>query len=646
MIPVYEPWVTPEDAQAVASATLSGWLAAGPAVSSLEERFAATCGAREGVAVSNGTVALELALRALRIGPGDEVVCPSLTIISCALAIERVGATPVLVDVDPASWTLTRAHVEEALGPRTRAVLGVHLFGHPFEPAIRQLASERGIALVEDAAEAHGSELFDGTRWTPCGSLGDVSTFSFYANKAITCGEGGMCLTRDPELAARLRSLRNLCFVPERRFLHHELGLNARLGNLPAALALSQLARLEIIVAHKRRVYAAYRERLAELGEVTLQAVELWARPVPWMASLVLDEGAAPADSIIAKLGERGIEARPFFLGLHEQPALAHHPRRSLPATERLARRGLYLPSSPRLDEHTIDLVCDALRGALRGSPKAGASGAGASGIGPAPSSPARTGLEPGAAPFQDEYAGLYDLFYADKAYDVEARALLALARSLGVEPRSLLDLGCGSGRHLAALDESGLELAGCDPSAAMLALARGRLPRAELVQARASTARLARRFDLVTMLFAVLSYVVDDDELAATLRNVRAHLAPGGLFLAEVWYGPAVLREPPEDREATVTVGSARYRRRATTRHDPLRQQARVTYEIEKSAASGAERVTSETHALRYFFPRELASLVRDAGLELVTLGSYPEGAPLPAEPRSYSALLVARAA
>lgn len=644
-IPVYEPWVTDADARAVAGAVAAGRLAMGPELGSLEARFARACGALEGVAVSNGTVALELALRALGVGPGDEVICPSLTIVSCAIAIERVGATPVLVDVDPSSWIVTRAHVEEALSPRTRAVLGVHLFGHPFDPAIRALASERGIALVEDAAEAHGSEVLLGG-WRPCGSLGDVATFSFYANKAITCGEGGMCLTSRPELAARLRSLRNLCFVPERRFLHHELGLNARLGNVSAALALSQLDRLPAVLAHKHRVYAAYRERLAELAEVRLQVVAPWARPVPWMAALALGDGAADAETIMAELARRGIETRPFFLGLHDQPALAHHPRRPLPVTERLARRGLYLPSSPRLDEASIDRVCEALRAALgrpRSAPAARPErGSALEGAARGPRAPLEDGAE---APFRETYAGLYDLFYADKPYDDEVAALLALAERHGRAPRSVLDLGCGTGRHLAAFAARGLEVAGCDPAPAMLARARARAPRAELASARADEVRLDRRFDLVTMLFAVLSYVIDDDEIVRTLRNVREHLAPSGLFLADVWYGPAVLQQPPEAREAIAIAGPEHARRRASARLDPVRQLAYVDYELEHISSDAPARLGTEAHVLRYFFPRELAALLRAAGLELVALGTSPEGAPLPAMPRSYSALVVARA-
>jgi perosamine synthetase len=632
-IPVYEPWTTEGDARAVADAVLRGDLALGPEVEELEARFAARCGATEAIAVANGTVALELALRALGVGPGDEVVCTSLTIISCAIAIERVGARPVFVDVDPSLWVSLRAHVEPAITARTRAILAVHLFGHPFDPELRDLADAHGLALVEDAAQAHGSELARDGAWQPAGSLGDVATFSLYANKAITSGEGGLCVTRSPALAARLRALRNLCFTPERRFLHRELGTNARLSNVAASLALSQLSRLELAIERKRSVHAAYAERLAELPEVRLQAVAPWARPVPWMAALALEPGAPSAAEVLASLARDGVEGRPFFVGLHQQPALAHHDRTSLPETERLAERGLYLPSSPLLDEARIDRACDALRRAL--------------GRAPAPATRGdRSARGDEEAPFGEPYARLYDALYAAKPYAAEVDALLGVAARAGVTAESVLDLGCGSGRHLAAFAARGLETAGSDPSRAMLARARARVPEASLQHARAESTRFGRTFDLVTLLFAVPSYVTDDAELVRTLRTARAHLAPGGLLLAEVWYGPAVLAEPPEDRATTVEIDGVAYVRRASARHDELGQRVEIDYAITRRDGPPEEPTSRERHVLRYFFPRELDRLLRAAGLSILRLGAFPDGARLAPRPSSYSALVVARAA
>jgi perosamine synthetase len=307
--------------------------------------------------VSNGTTALELAVRALGIGPGDEVVCPTFTIVSCVRAIVLAGATPVLVDAGPRTFNLDVEQLEAAISPRTRAIMAVHTYGHPFDPRVVEIARRRAIPLIEDAAEAHGGELLIDSTWRPCGGIGDLSIFSFYANKPVTTGEGGMVLARDAQVAERVRSHRNLCFGPrDDRFRHRELGGNFRLGNVAAAIGLSQLGRLDRIVERKREVAALYRARLPQLQ---FQLHESWARPIDWMVSVVFDR---PAREIAEKLDRSGIETRPFFLGMHEQPVFARlfsgvrHP-----VAERLSRHGLYLPSALSVDAAIVERVARVL---------------------------------------------------------------------------------------------------------------------------------------------------------------------------------------------------------------------------------------------------------------------------------------------
>jgi perosamine synthetase len=355
----------------VAQAVRSGWVSsAGPFLREFEETWAAYCGRREGVAVANGTVALETAVAALEIDPGDEVIMPTFTIVSCALAVLYAGAVPVLVDSDPTTWTMDTEAVEERVGPRTRAIMPVHIYGHPaqMEPLLA-IAERSGVALVEDAAEAHGAECLVRGVWRRCGSFGELSCFSFYANKLVTTGEGGMVVTDDPGLAERVRSLRNLCFEPERRFYHRSLGHNFRLTNLQAALGVAQLERMDEIVARKRAMAAAYAERLGELDVLALPPEEPWARSVYWMYGVVLTKEAGfDAEELARRLRERGVETRPFFLGMHEQPALLDRglfAGERYPVAERLARRGLYLPSGLALTEEQIDRVCSSLREVL-----------------------------------------------------------------------------------------------------------------------------------------------------------------------------------------------------------------------------------------------------------------------------------------
>ena len=265
--------------------------------------------------------------------------------------------------------------VEAAITPRTRAIMPVHIYGHPVDmDPLLELATQHDLLLIEDAAEAHGGQYLRGWRggtdtWQTCGSFGVVSCFSFYANKIITTGEGGMVLTDDPALAGRLRSLRNLYFEPEQRFHHVALGCNFRLTNLQAAVGLAQLETIAERLEHKRWMGKAYRERLGRVPGLSLQTIKPWARPVYWMFGIVVDEQVGKtAAEVSDRLASQGVMTRPFFRGMHEQPALH---RKGLfederyPVAERLARQGLYLPSGPTLTPAQLEQVCDAVASVL-----------------------------------------------------------------------------------------------------------------------------------------------------------------------------------------------------------------------------------------------------------------------------------------
>jgi perosamine synthetase len=375
MIPVSRPRLEERDVELVTRCLREGWVSSsGPWVASFEDRWAEYCSRRHGIAVASGTAALELAVAALELEPGDEVVMPSLTIVSCALAVVRNGGVPVLVDCDPATWCVDAAAAEAAIGPRTRAIMPVHHFGHPadLEPLLRA-AAKADLAVIEDAAQAHGAEYLvdeDGGEpiWRRCGSLGTIGVFSFYANKLVTTGEGGMLVCDDDAIAARARSLRDLAHDPQRRFRHDRMGYNHRLSSLQAALGLAQIERLGQAIRAHRDVAARYRERLATVPGLRLPVEATWARSVYWMFGVVLeDDGLPDASEVIAALGRRGIDARPFFLGLHAQPCLSGRVRVAGPmtVTERLSCRGLYLPSAPDLSDAEVDAVVDGLRAVL-----------------------------------------------------------------------------------------------------------------------------------------------------------------------------------------------------------------------------------------------------------------------------------------
>jgi perosamine synthetase len=367
MIPVSEPWLSESATKYVDECLRTNWISSeGHFILEFESKWAKYCGMNHGVAVSNGTTALQIATACIGLRPGDEVILPTFTIISCALAIIEVGAVPVLVDSNPRTWCMDVAQIEEKITPRTKAIMPVHMYGHPVDmDPILELARKHNLTIIEDAAEAHGAEYKDRT----VGGIGDLSCFSFYANKIITTGEGGMVLARSEAHAEKLRSLRNLCFRKDRRFYHTELGHNYRLTNLQAAIGLSQVERIDVHVAKKRWMGKAYTERLHDLPQISLPVEETWAKNVYWMYGVVLAEDVKfDAERFAQLLREKEVDTRPFFIGMHEQPVFQKRgmfKTEKHPVAEKIARRGLYLPSGLTLTESQMDKVCDAVRSVL-----------------------------------------------------------------------------------------------------------------------------------------------------------------------------------------------------------------------------------------------------------------------------------------
>jgi len=368
MIPVAEPHITAQDIELVNEALKSGWISsAGKFLDLFEERWASYCGMPHGIAVSNGSVALDLAVALLDLAPGDEVIMPTFTIISPAQSVVRAGGIPVLVDSNPRTWQMDVDQIEAKITSRTKAILVVHIYGHPADmDPILEIAHRHGLIVIEDAAEVHGAE-YKGSR---CGGLADISTFSFYANKLVTTGEGGMALVRTPQLAERARSLRNLCFQKKQRFLHDELGNNFRLTNLQAAMGVGQIERMEAIVARKRAIAAAYTDLLQDVSGIQLPAEEPWAKNVYWVYGMVLDDSCGLSAAMLAdRLRERGIETRPFFLGMHQQPVFQRmglFRDENYPVAERLARQGLYIPSGLTIADQQIVAVANAVKECLQ----------------------------------------------------------------------------------------------------------------------------------------------------------------------------------------------------------------------------------------------------------------------------------------
>lgn len=361
-IPVNEPLLDGNEKKYLCECIDTGWISSeGPFVKEFEAKMSATVNRKYGIAVSNGTAALEIAVQALGIGEGDEVIMPTFTIISCAMAVTKVGAIPVLVDCDMVTWNMKVEDIEAKITSNTKAIMVAHMYGLPVEmDKVLELAKKHNLKVIEDAAEMHG-QTYQGK---PCGSFGDISTFSFYPNKHVTTGEGGMIVTDDEELAERCRSYRNLCFQRDVRYVHEEIGYNYRFTNLQAAVGLAQLERLQEFVERKRKMGAYYTEQFKDLEGVILpQAQTSYADNIYWVYGMVLDKNVEVSNREVTKmLAAEGIGTRTFFWCMHEQPVYMKQGMfqgESYPNAEYLARKGLYIPSGLALTEEQMqEVVC------------------------------------------------------------------------------------------------------------------------------------------------------------------------------------------------------------------------------------------------------------------------------------------------
>ncbi|MCX6188605.1 MAG: DegT/DnrJ/EryC1/StrS family aminotransferase [Bacteroidetes bacterium] len=362
MIPVNTPLLNGNEKKYLNECIDTGWISSeGPFIKRFEEEMASYVGRKFGVAVSNGSAALDIAVRALGIKEGDEVIMPTFTIISPAQSVVYAGGKPVLVDADAQTWCMDVKQIEAKITPKTRAIIVVHIYGFPtdMDPVIA-LANKYKLQIIEDAAEMHG-QTYKGRR---CGSFGHISIFSFYPNKHITTGEGGMIMTDDETLAEKCKYYRNLCFKPERRFVHEELGWNYRMTNLQAALGVAQLEKIESHILRKREIGALYNLYLQNVSGIELMPVNTsFAENIYWVYTVVSKNKTAI--ELMKLLGEKGIGTRPFFYPMHLQPVfqkkgwfISEH----YPVAERIAEYGFYLPSGLGITDEEIKTVSQVLK--------------------------------------------------------------------------------------------------------------------------------------------------------------------------------------------------------------------------------------------------------------------------------------------
>lgn len=358
-LPISEPSLKGNELKYISECILTGWISsAGKFVHQFENMFSKYCGTKYGISSSSGTTALHLSLEAIGLGPGDEVIVPSLTFISTANAVVFTGATPVFADSEKTTWNINPAIIEQLITEKTKAIIPVHLYGHPADmDPILQISQKYGLFVIEDAAEAHGA-MYKNKR---VGSLGDIGIFSFYGNKTITTGEGGMVVTNNEEIADKIRILRDHGMDPKRKYIHSVLGYNYRMTNMQAAIGVAQMERIDQIIDQKRFNAKLYREKLSGIPGIILPPDESWAHNIYWLFSIIIEQEkyGMSATELKAKLREMQIETRPLFPPVHQQPI--YMSRDCLPVCQYLACNGLSLPSSVNLKEKDIIRVVNAI---------------------------------------------------------------------------------------------------------------------------------------------------------------------------------------------------------------------------------------------------------------------------------------------
>ncbi|GBR75500.1 putative pyridoxal phosphate-dependent aminotransferase EpsN [Candidatus Termititenax persephonae] len=366
-IPVCEPLLSGNELRYVTEAVSTGWISSsGKYVTKFEQAFADYCGVKYAVAVCNGTVALHLLLTAAGLGKGDEVIVPSFTMIASAFAVCYTGALPVLVDADKDTWNIDTAKIEEKITPKTKAIMPVHIFGNPCRMAeIQRIAREHNLLVLDDAAEAHGAE-YAGVK---AGKLADLTAFSFFANKNLTTGEGGMVVTDSPEYYDKLRYYRNVCFPLDapRVYQHEDIGFNYRMSNLHAALGLAQVEKADYYRGLRIKNAALYQKYLTDIEGIRLQRDEPQGLNVHWMNAVLIEPRVfgRTKEQVIEYLQQNGIETRLLFTGMHQQNSLKKYGcdcTGEYPVCDKLTENGFYLPSGSNLTEDEIEFVCAKIR--------------------------------------------------------------------------------------------------------------------------------------------------------------------------------------------------------------------------------------------------------------------------------------------
>lgn len=596
-VPQLSPWVGKEEYAAIASCFDNNWITEGPKSKEFAQKLLELIGSRYGVFAPNGTLALYLGLKAIGVGPGDEVIVPDFTFIASGTSIHMAGATPVFVDVNKRNFQIDLGNADRLVSKKTKAIMPVHIYGTICNmDKVMEFARKYKLAVIEDAAEAID------VRWKGkhSGTFGEVGCFSFFADKTITTGEGGFVVTDEEKIYENLLYLRNQGRIDRGSFIHPQIGYNFRMTDIQNAIGLVQLSKLEEIKKRKLHILALYQRLLKDIKDVKFFEPEDGAQWLPFRMVILCEK----ASELMAFMKEREIEPRTFFYPLHSQPAFSYlkgnkhkYEDSEFPNAIYGYEHGVCLPIFPTLTDAQVEYVCETIK------------------------------------EFQGRYIfyKYYDVIFKEKDYSSETQLVFDLAQKYGLgEPKKVLEIGCGTGNHTKFLARKVSKLLAIDIDPKMIEVASKKL-----AKVRAKNVKFVGNpveeiedhgFDLALALFNVVTYIAEPKKLASFMRGVFRVLKPGGIFVFDCWNGVAAVLDPPKSKRTVVKSNGKRVESNLSSKTDFLNQLTTLNYNITISNGKTVEKGVY-TILQTLWMPREIISAVKNAGLEIVL--SSPFGQP-----------------